>query len=162
MKLSLSLNTRLSTRQATAADRDKIGLFLAEMLRDFDLDLDHYGVDSDLMKFPESYQGGYFGLIMDDVDLKIVGTFALYAMSDQVAEIRKMYLHPKLRGQGIGKQLLKFIEEKAVDLGFVRLELETATSMKAARALYEKNGFIEMEPMHNKARCQHRYFKQIK
>jgi putative acetyltransferase len=162
MKPSLSLNTRLSTRQATAADIEKIGLFLTEMLREFDLDLDHYGVDSDLMRFPESYQGGCFGLIEDDIELKIVGTFALYAMSDQVAEIRKMYLHPTLRGQGIGKQLLNFIEEQAKEIGFARLELETATAMQAARALYEKNGFIELAPMHNKARCQHRYFKQLK
>jgi putative acetyltransferase len=159
MKPVLYLNTRLSTRPAIGADMDAIGAFLTEMLSEFGLDLDHYGVDSDLRSFPESYHGGYFGLIEDDG--KIVGTYALYPMTQSVAEIRKMYLQPALRGQGVGKRMLKFIEEVAREKGFTRLELETATAMNSARALYEMTGFQEIEPIHNQTRCQHRYFKQL-
>ena len=159
MKPDFSLITRLSTRPATAEDVDAIGGFLSEMLSEFGLDLDHYGVDSDLLSFTESYADGYFGLIEDKG--KVVGTYALYPMTGSVAEIRKMYLHPGIRGQGVGKQMLKFVEGVARERGFSRVELETATTMHSARALYEKSGFNEIEPIHNRNRCQHRYFKQL-
>jgi len=159
MKPDFSLNPRLSTRQATADDVDAIGAFLSEMLRDFGLDLDHYGVDSDLLTFADSYEHGYFGLIEEDGRIK--GTFALFPMADSVAEVRKMYLHQDLRGHGIGKQLLNYIEEVARKTGVKRLELETATSMDSARALYEKSGFREIAKTHDRIRCQHRYFKSL-
>jgi len=159
MKPDFSLNPRLSTRPANAEDVEAIGVFLTEMLREFRLDLDHYGVDNDLLSFSESYSGGYFGLIEEAG--KIVGTYALYPMSETVAELRKMYLHPDLRGKGLGKQLLAFIEQIARKKSFTRIELETATDMNDARALYEKNGYREIERIHNRVRCQHRYFKEL-
>jgi len=159
MKPGFSLISRLSTRPAIAHDRDAIGAFLSEMLGEFGLDLDHYGVDSDLVTFPESYSTGYFGLIEEAG--RIVGTYALFPMKGSVGEIRKMYLHPSVRGQGIGKKMLAFVEEVARENGFTRLELETATTMNTARALYEKKGYCEIEPIHNRLRCQHRYFKDL-
>lgn len=159
MKPDFSLNPRLSARPAYAEDVDAIGVFLSEMLREFGLDLDHYGVDNDLLSFSESYSNGYFGLIEEAGS--IVGTYALYPMSETVAELRKMYLHPNLRGQGLGKQLLTFIEQIALEKSFTRIELETAADMKCARRLYEKKGYREIEQIHDKIRCQHRYFKEL-
>lgn len=159
MKPVFSLNARLTTRVATVEDVDAIGSFLTEMLVEFGLDLDHYGVDNDLLTFADSYRNGYFGLIEEDGNIK--GTFALFPMGELIAELRKMYLHPDLRGKGIGNQLMSFIEDVARDKGFRRLELETASSMHAARTLYAKKGYVEIEPIHNRERCQHRYFKQL-
>jgi putative acetyltransferase len=160
MKPDFSLNPRLSLREATASDLDGIVAFLGEMLKEFGLEFDYAGVDSDMEAFAESYSNGYFGLIEEEN--KIVGTFALFPMSDSVVELRKMYLHPRIRGMGVGRQLLRFLESTAIQGGYIRVELETATAMSSARRLYEKEGYREIEPIHNRMRCEHRYFKDLR
>jgi len=153
------LPKRLSTREAQASDREDIRRFLTSMLAEFGLDLDHYGTDSDIAELPESYQGGYFGLI-EEGD-KLVGTFALYPLGGGRAEVRKMYLHPDLRGQGIGKQLLGFVEGVAEENQFNELELQTASAMTAARGMYEHAGYKEIDANSKTERCDRRYHKRL-
>ena len=159
MRPEFYLPERLSTREASATDRDRIGAFLVEMLSEFNLGLDHYGTDRDIVELPDSYTDGYFGLIEDED--RLLGTFALFKLNDQKAEIRKMYLHPDLRGQGIGKQLLRFVESVAIQKNYRILELQTASAMTAARAMYEKSGFVEIDPDSRTERCDRKYYKQL-
>ena len=159
MQPELYLPVRLSTRQATADDREAITAFLAGLLTEFDLALDLDGTDRDIAGIPGSYQGGYFGLIEDEG--MIVGTYALFAVDDNTAEVRKMYLHPSIRGQGLGRQLLTFIEAIAANNGYEHLQLETSSAMTAARALYERSGYLEVDPESKSDRCDRRFVKRL-
>ena len=154
------LPARLSTRPAKSDDRDDIGRFLKEMLGKFGLDLDHYGTDRDIVELPVSYEGGYFGLIEEGGVIQ--GTFALYPIDETRAEVRKMYLHPSLRGRGLGKQLLEHILSIAGASGFEILQLETSSKMIAARKLYESYGFMEVDADKKTDRCDRLYVKHLK
>ena len=47
------------------------------------------------------------------------------------------------RGQGIGRRLLKAVEDKARDLGCCKLTLETQENNRRARGVYEAAGFAQ-------------------
>ncbi len=58
-----------------------------------------------------------------------------------VAELRKMYFLPELRGQGIASQLIQRCFDGARAAGYRRMYLETIPEMQAAQKLYLKHGF---------------------
>jgi putative acetyltransferase len=58
-----------------------------------------------------------------------------------VGELKRMYVAPDVRGQGIGRALLARLEAEAHMLGLTRLVLETGTRQSEALALYHAAGF---------------------
>jgi putative acetyltransferase len=90
---------------------------------------------------------GYFVIERDGVVLGCGGFAALDGADprERVAEVRKMYFRPALRGFGAGKTLLRHILECMAAQGYRRAYLETTTQMVAARALYERFGFVEVK-----------------
>jgi putative acetyltransferase len=62
----------------------------------------------------------------------------------RVGELKRMYVAPEVRGQGIGRALLARLEAEARALGLARLVLETGTRQGEALALYRRAGFTEI------------------
>lgn len=83
---------------------------------------------------------------------------------EAVCELRKMYLLPATRGQGVGHKLIEIIMEQARALGFKGMYLETLPNMKQAHALYAKNGFKRLDqPMGCTGHfsCQDRFYRDL-
>ena len=79
-----------------------------------------------------------------------VGIAKLDNFNGNTCELQKMYFLPITRGKGLGSKLITTCLKKAKLLGFENCYLETMPYMDAARALYKKNGFINLEkPMGN-------------
>ena len=96
--------------------------------------------------------GGCFEVVTD-VRGEIVGCYGLMPEGRGVCELRKMYLEPRVRGRGLGKALMDRALVKARELGFTRIELDTASQLKEAVALYEKYGFRPIKRAGMPARC---------
>jgi putative acetyltransferase len=62
------------------------------------------------------------------------------------AELKRMYVAPDVRGRGLGRVLLRRIEEEAKAFGYDRLVLETITLMSEAMRLYESEGYTAIPP----------------
>lgn len=60
------------------------------------------------------------------------------------AEIRALAVRPQAQGQGIGRELLSRVIERAASLGVPRLVLCTEPEMRAAHRLYEEAGFARL------------------
>ena len=58
-----------------------------------------------------------------------------------LAEIKRMYVRPGFRGQGIGRGLLGSLEGAAVQLGATLVRLDTGSKQPEAQALYERSGY---------------------
>lgn len=56
-------------------------------------------------------------------------------------ELQKMYFLPEARGKGLGAQMINKCLTKAKEFGFEQCYLETMPYMKAAKKLYQRNGF---------------------
>jgi len=70
---------------------------------------------------------------------------------DQEAHLDEFYIdticvHENSRGLGIGTSLLQFAEEVARQKGYSKLSLNVETEKVHARRLYERIGFVVVEP----------------
>lgn len=75
------------------------------------------------------------------VDGVAVGMAALVEVGDGSAELKRLFVEDRVRGQGIAGQLLDAIEGRARDAALQVLRLETGDRSTAAIALYEKRGY---------------------
>ena len=75
-----------------------------------------------------------------------VGCGAVRVIDSGVAEIKRMYVLPDLRGRGIARRMLEALEGEARSLGVTKLLLETGTRQPEAIALYSKAGFFPTDP----------------
>ena len=68
------------------------------------------------------------------------------ALFDHYAEVKRMYTRPAARGRGVGKALLRRIEDEARGANKSVLRLETGTYRQEAVGLYERMGFRPRGP----------------
>ena len=80
---------------------------------------------------------------------KVVGTGSLRREADGIAEVKRMYTLPEVRGQRVGSLLLDEIIALAKSERVTRLVLETGSPEGFAPAwrLYEKAGFTRCGPV---------------
>lgn len=79
---------------------------------------------------------------------KVVGGAGIAKLDNydgNVCELQKMYFAPIARGKGMGKLLIEKCLQTAVDFGFESCYLETMPYMHAAKAVYKRNGFKNLE-----------------
>jgi putative acetyltransferase len=62
------------------------------------------------------------------------------------AEIKRMFVRPDFRGQGLAKQILTHLEAQACQRGVLVLRLETGTRQPEALGLYERLGYQRCGP----------------
>ncbi|TCD11737.1 N-acetyltransferase [Pedobacter frigidisoli] len=66
---------------------------------------------------------------------------AIKPFSDTAAEVKRMFVHPDYRKQGIAAKILTELEQWAAELGFSECVLETGKKQPEAIALYQKVGY---------------------
>jgi putative acetyltransferase len=64
-------------------------------------------------------------------------------------ELKRMYVRPRFRGQGLAKLMLHHLTEYARSRGIGLLRLETGVYQHEAIGLYERAGFRSIEPFAN-------------
>lgn len=65
-------------------------------------------------------------------------------LDERACEIKKMYVVPAARGQGVARVLLAALERKAGELGYEIARLDTGPKQPRARGLYESEGYVEV------------------
>lgn len=70
-----------------------------------------------------------------------VGCGGLKLHDADTAEVKRMYVMPALRGQGIGRGILNALQAWARELGCSRSVLETGKRQQEAVALYASSGY---------------------
>jgi len=90
---------------------------------------------------PEEVRDGRGAFLVIYKDGTPVGCGALRLIEPDTAELKRMYVAPAARGEGLGRRLLLALEAEARALHVWRLVLETGVRQAAALALYRSNGF---------------------
>ncbi|MCL5996007.1 MAG: GNAT family N-acetyltransferase [Chloroflexi bacterium] len=96
--------------------------------------------------------GGAF--VIAWLDSQPVGCGALRPMEPGIAEIKRMFVEPTMRRQGVARQMLQTLEELARAYGYSALRLETGVRQPEATTLYESTGFQRIP-------CYGRYAGQL-
>ena len=146
---------RRARRSDEAAIRE---LVFAILEFEYALRPDPAKTDLDLFDLEAHYfaRGGMFDVVADPSG-RIVGCCGSYATREDAVELRKMYVHRDLRGQGVGRRLLERAVAFARGRGSKRIELETASVLKEAIAMYEQAGFIRQAQAPHVDRCDRAY-----
>ena len=74
-----------------------------------------------------------------------IGCVALRPLDEESAEVKRMFVDPAWRGQGVGRALLETLIAAAHVKGYRILKLGTLDDMHAAQALYDSLGFTRVE-----------------
>jgi putative acetyltransferase len=74
------------------------------------------------------------------------GACGAIVLGPDYGEIKRMYVHPRLRGQGVAKALLAFLETAARERGCTLLQLETGILQDEAIGLYKRCGYERRGP----------------
>lgn len=103
----------------------------------FDSNLDHL---SDFY-LAEPSKRTYF-ILADEWDQVIGGIgLAEFEPFPDCAELQKLYLSDSAKGGGLGYEMIRMVEDRASQLAYRHLYLETHTNLQAALHIYEKSGY---------------------
>jgi len=127
------------------------------------VDLDFQGFDDELTCLPGEYALPRGALLLACVDGQVAGCCALRPLdaSDyaNAAEMKRLYVRPAFRGEGLGRLLTEGILDAARAAGYSCVLLDTLDDMEAARALYEDLGFEEIPPFYHNPHAGAHYLK---
>lgn len=73
-----------------------------------------------------------------------VGCGGLAWLEPGIAEVRRMYVVPEVRGRGIARAILDGLVAAARELAYERVRLETGVRQTEALGLYRSAGFAEI------------------
>jgi GNAT superfamily N-acetyltransferase len=117
-----------------------------EYARSLGFDLSFQGFEEELLTIDRQYHAPNGALLLVYRDDAPVGCAGIRQLEEGIAELKRMYLRPDFRGQGIGLELLNRSIAIAKDLGYWRIRLDTLSTMAPALRLYRKLGFREIAP----------------
>lgn len=143
-------------------DRQAAIALITDVLQEYGLSCEPDATDQDAFDVETHYwqTGGAFWVV--EHDQVLVGTAGYYPVSrgEKAVEIRKMYLLPQVRGQGLGRYLLACLETEIQRRGFHHIWIETASVLKAACRLYESSGYLPATGVET-PRCDRIYLKKL-
>jgi putative acetyltransferase len=103
--------------------------------------------DQELAGLPGDYAPPDGRLLLAEYDGRLAGCGALHRLEPRICEMKRLYLRPQFRGQGLGRALAERVIEEGRILGYRRLRLDTVEPMmRDAVALYRLLGFKEIAP----------------
>ena len=90
-----------------------------------------------------------------------IGCAALKLHGSDPAEIKRMWVAPTARGLGLGRRLLRELEEHACRRGTTFVRLESNRALTEAIALYRSAGYIEVGPFNDEPYADHWFEKRL-
>ncbi|KAI1854023.1 hypothetical protein JX266_001164 [Neoarthrinium moseri] len=138
------------TAVTTPKDVEDTAALFQEYAVSLGIDLAFQGFDSELANLPGKYSPPTGCLLIGrSSNGEAIGCVGLRSLDADTSEMKRLYVSPSGRGSGLGKALAQQAVEQARRLGYRRIRLDSLRSMKGARALYAKLGFLEIEPYYN-------------
>lgn len=133
-------------REATKDEIPTVRDLLLEYARTLDFDLSFQNFDDELKLLPGDYAPPSGSLLLAIDKDEVAGCVALRPLEDTICEMKRLYVKPRFRGSGTGRRLVSAIIKMATDLGYKKMRLDTAPSMKTAIQVYRDFGFYPIEP----------------
>ena len=74
------------------------------------------------------------------------GCVALRKLGEGIGEMKRLFVRPEYRGQGVGRALAMRVLQEAITAGYALMRLDTLARLKEAMRLYESLGFKQISP----------------
>jgi ribosomal protein S18 acetylase RimI-like enzyme len=138
----------LELRRYEESDAGTVWRLHEDGLRQMNAHAGHGPWDDDLRSILASYldSGGEF--LVGVVGGEVVAMGALRRVSATVAEVKRMRVDIRFQRQGFGRTILRRLEQRARELGYRTLRLDTTVTQVPAQHLYRACGYREMGRAH--------------
>jgi DNA-binding MarR family transcriptional regulator len=125
-------------------------------------------------RFPDGFEGdayldedavnltppdGCFVIIRSDV--RVLGCGGVQTLEAGVGEIKRMWIEPSRRGLGLGRRLLRHLEDRLAAMGIRVIRLDTNSVLTEALALYHSSGYEEIERYNDNPYARHWFEKRV-
>ena len=90
-----------------------------------------------------------------------VGCGAFKRLDQDAAYLKRMWIADEARGLGLGRRLLKELEDRAGSYGYRTAKLETNKSLTQAIRLYHRSGYREVPPFNDEPFAHHWFEKPL-
>jgi GNAT superfamily N-acetyltransferase len=94
----------------------------------------------------EDYRPPHGAVLVAFAGAEPLACVCLHTLSPGLGEVKRLYVAPAARGQGLARRLMAAIEDQARALGLTRLNLDTHESLTNAIALYRAEGWQDTDP----------------
>ncbi len=123
------------------------------------LEIQHYDEElRDLrVKYGEPEGRLYLALAEDGTP---AGCIALHRLDAERCELKRLYVRPAFRGQGLASALVARILDEARQIGYRAILLDTLPALESAVRMYRGLGFYEI-PCYNDSPVEKTYFFQL-
>jgi ribosomal protein S18 acetylase RimI-like enzyme len=117
------------------------------------LDLAFQGFDQELLTLPGKYCSPRGAILLAEWDGMPRGVVALRPFEGAIAEMKRLFVQPQARGHGLGRSLVEAAIEKARQIGYLAVRLDSLPHMKGAIELYRSLGFRDIEAYYENPVC---------
>jgi putative acetyltransferase len=113
------------------------------------VDLCFQSFNEELNNLQAMYSAPTGSLLLAVHNNNYIGCVAVRKMNNTDCEMKRLYLLDEYKGLGIGKQLVNAIMQKAAQLGYKTIKLDTLPKLDKAIDIYKKIGFKETTAYYN-------------
>lgn len=125
---------------------EQVRTLILEYTRALGIDLGFQGFEREMADFPGTYSppGGRLLLALNGPEA--AGCVGIRGLAPDTCEMKRLYIRPTYRGQGLGRRLVEAALEQARAMGYSAMYLDTLPAMDEAIRLYQTFGFQRTEP----------------
>lgn len=147
-------NPSIRFTSPTSTDEiDSLRGIFREYAASLKIDLCFQGFEAELAELPGEYAAPRGALLQALVNEQLAGCCALRPLDTvdypNACEMKRLYVRPGFRGNGLGRQLAEAMLDCARLAGYACVLLDTLNDMESARALYQDLGFKEIPPYYH-------------
>jgi GNAT superfamily N-acetyltransferase len=97
--------------------------------------------EEEMASLPAPYAAPAGRLLLATYEGEAAGCVAMKKMDAQKIEVKRLYVPPEYRGNGIGKYLLRAAIDEAKKMGYKIIVADTDLNMRVAMVIFDEHGF---------------------
>jgi GNAT superfamily N-acetyltransferase len=138
------LTTPVQVSDADASDLEDVRTLFGEYAASLRFSLEFQDFERELATLPGDYAPPDGALLVARVDGSACGCVGVRPFEPGTCELKRLYVRPVKRSAGVGRLLTEAAIDRARQLGYGRMRLDTLPGMERAQGLYLALGFHEI------------------